>query len=196
MLSFPERMSALHNMYVRTECASVSRRVQALRAGNMKTVRLKIEKLSEEERGWVDYNGRTFLHYVVMENKPKLVPVVNVLTAQAHIADHFSLTPRALAVVSGYDECASMLEVLEGPLVSAMNNVRIASSLFARVLCSMRWQHWHRHVQRSSAGRIVLCARSFCTRSTSAKRVDVRIAVRVHRAAVLYSSLHALTRPS
>ena len=100
--------------------------VQAVRAGSNKAVRLKIEKLSEEERGWTDYDGRTFLHYVVMENKPKLVPVVNVLTAQAHIADQFSLTPRALAVVSGYDECASMLEVLEGPLVSSMNQARFA----------------------------------------------------------------------
>lgn len=97
--------------------------MQALRSGNMKTVRLKIEKLSEEERAWTDCDGRTFLHYVVLENKPKLVAVVNVLTVQAHIADHFSLTPRALAVVRGFDECASMLEVLEGPLVSSMNQV-------------------------------------------------------------------------
>jgi hypothetical protein len=101
--------------------------VQALRTGKNKTVRLKIEKLSEEERSWVDSDGRTFLHYVVLENKPKLVPVVNVLTAQAHIADNFSLTPRALAVVRGYEECASMLAVLEGPLVSSMNQVWLAT---------------------------------------------------------------------
>jgi hypothetical protein len=97
--------------------------VQAIRSGNAKNVRLKIEKLSEEERSWVDCDGRTFLHYVVLENKPKLVAVVNVLTVQAHIADHFSLTPRALAVVRGYTECAKMLDVLEGPLVSSMNQV-------------------------------------------------------------------------
>ena len=105
-------------------CSTRSLSLQALRAGKNKDVRLKIEKLSEEERSWVDGDGRTFLHYVVLENKPKLVPVVNVLTAQAHIADNFSLTPRALAAVRGHEECATMLAVLEGPLVSSMNQVR------------------------------------------------------------------------
>jgi hypothetical protein len=128
---------------IRPALTAAAAAAQALRAGNMKTVRLKIEKLSEEERGWVDCDGRTFLHHVVMENKPKLVPVVNVLTAQAHIADQFSLTPRALAVVSGYDECASMLEArtrLHGSLAALACTAAVSA-----LACVLMHQYWPAH---------------------------------------------------